>query len=109
MSPEAIFLLAIVLLAVGAGPVYMRMLAHGARPDAWWRGRRDGAFWVGVVLLIAGGIFYLIGGAGAISFAWLLLVSAAFNLSVAAYCQLALRRLASRGDDPDGREEGGVA
>ncbi len=109
MSPVAIFLVAIILLAAGAGPVYMRMLAHGAKPDAWWRGRRDGAFWVGLVLLAAGGVCYAIGGLGMVTLAWLLLMSAAFLLSAAAYCQLALRRLASRGDDPDGREEGGVA
>ena len=106
MSPIAIFLLALVLLAVGAGPFYMRMLAHGAKPDAWWRGRRNGAFWVGLALLVAGGVFYLVGGLGPVAFALLLLVSAAFLLSAAAYCQLALRRLASRGDDARGREAG---
>lgn len=36
---------------------------------------------------------YLIGGVGPITFAWLLLVCAAFNLSIAATCHLALRRL----------------
>ena len=95
MSPVAIFLVAIVLLAAGSGPVYMRMLAHGAKPYAWWRGRRDGAFWVGLVLLVAGGICYLVGGLGLVTFAVLLLVSAAFLLSAAAYSHLALRRLPS--------------
>lgn len=106
MSPVAIFLVAIILLAAGAGPVYMRMLAHGAKPDAWWRGRRDGAFWVGLVLLALGGVFYLIGGLGAVTFAWLLLVSAGFLLSAAAYSHLALRRLASRDDGVEDRRAG---
>ena len=98
MSSVAIFLVALVLLAAGAGPVYMRMLAHGAKPDAWWRGRRDGAFWVGLVLLVAGGVFYLVGGLGPVTLAVLLLVSAAFLLSAAAYSHLALRRLPTRED-----------
>lgn len=98
MSPELLFLLVIVLLALASGPLYMRMLARGAKPDAWWRGRRDGAFIVGLALLIASVVCYLIGTIGAITLAWLLLVSAAFNLSIAAYCHLALRRLASPGD-----------
>ncbi len=106
MSPVAIFLVAIILLAAGAGPVYMRMLAHGAKPSVWWRGRRDGAFWVGLVLLAGGGIFYLIGGLGAVTFAWLLLVSAGFLLSAAVYSHLALRRLASRGDGVEDRRAG---
>jgi hypothetical protein len=102
-----IFLLAIVLMAAVAGPVYMRLLAHGARPDEWWRGRRDGAFWVGLALLLGGAVFYAIGGVGAITFAWLLIVSAAFNLAVAGYCQLALRRLpdAERGPGARARVE----
>ena len=103
MSPVAIFLVAIILLAAGAGPVYMRMLAHGAKPDTWWRGRRDGAFWVGLVLLALGGVFYLIGGLGAVTFAWLLLVSAGFLLSAAAYSHLALRRLPSAADGAEDR------
>ncbi len=94
MDPLLIFLVAIVAVAVASGPLYMRMLARGAKPDPWWRGRRDGAFVVGAVMLIAGIVAYLIGSVGAITFAWLLLVSAAFNLSIAAYCHLALRRLA---------------
>lgn len=98
MSAETIFLLAIIGLALFSGPCYMRMLAHGPKPDVWWRGRRYGAFTVGLVLLIAGSIFYLIGGVGATTFAWLLLVSAAFNLAIAGYCHLALRRLAARDD-----------
>lgn len=93
MSPEVIFLLVIAAMALGSGPLYMRMLARGAKPDIWWRGRRDGGFAFGLLLLIVGLVFFLIGGAGAITFAWLLLVSAGFNLSAAAYCHLALRRL----------------
>lgn len=95
MSPVAIFLLVIVLVAVASGPFYMRLLAHGPKPDVWWRGRRDGAFWFGVVLLVVGGIFALIGG-GATAFAWLLAVSAAFLLSAAGACQVALRRVGRR-------------
>ena len=98
MNSLLLFLLVLVLIALAAGPLYMRMLAHGARPDAWWRGRRDGGLVVGVALLIGGGVVALIGGTGAMGLAWLLLVSAAFNLSIAGYCQRALRRLASRGD-----------
>lgn len=96
MSPEAIFLLVIVLMGVVAGPFYMRMLAHGAKPDPWWRGRRDGAFKVGLALLIVGLAVYAVGTVGAITLAWLLLVLAAFLLSIAATCHLALRRLAGR-------------
>jgi len=96
MSPEAIFLIMIVLMGVVAGPFYMRMLAHGAKPDLWWRGRRDGAFKVGLALLVAGLIVYAIGTVEAITLAWLLLVLAAFLLSIAATCHLALRRLAGR-------------
>ena len=106
MSPVAIFLLAIVLMAAGAGPIYMRMLAHGAKPDAWWRGRRDGAFWVGLALLAAGGVCYLVGGLGPVTFALLLMVSAAFLLSAAAYSHLALRRLPSVDDGAEDRRAG---
>lgn len=98
MSAEQLFLLAIVLLALAAGPFYMRLLARGEKPDAWWRGRRDGGLVVGLALLAGAGVGTLVGTAGAIAFAWLLLVSAAFNLSLAGYCHRALRRLASRGD-----------
>lgn len=96
MDPVLIFLLAIIAVALASGPLYMRMLARGEKPDPWWRGRRDGAFIVGAVLLVAGIVFYAIGGGGAITFAWLLLVSAAFNLAIAGYCHLALRRLPGR-------------
>ncbi len=98
MSPEILFLLVVIVMAIGAGPFYMRMLARGPKPAPWWRGRRDGALIVGVALLIGAAVFSLIGSLGAITFAWLLLVSAAFNLSIAAYCRRALRRLASPGD-----------
>ena len=98
MSPEFLFLLVVILLALAVGPFYMRLLARGPKPAPWWRGRRDGALIVGLALLLGGIVFALIGGVGAITFAWLLLVSAAFNLSVAAYCHVALRRLASSGD-----------
>lgn len=98
MGPELFFLLGTVILALGAGPFYMRMLAHGEKPDAWWRGRRDGAFSVGLLLLVLGGLFALLGGLGALTFAWFLFASALFLLSAAATCHLALRRLASRGD-----------
>lgn len=98
MGPELLFLLGIVILALGAGPFYMRMLAHGQKPDVWWRGRRDGAFSVGLLLLVLGGVFTLLGGIGAVTFAWFLFASALFLLSAAATCHLALRRLATRGD-----------
>ena len=97
MSAEAVFLLVIVLMGIVAGPFYMRMLAHGAKPDPWWRGRRDGAFKVGLALLVAGLIAYAVGTVGAITLAWLLLVLAAFLLSIAATCHLALRRLTGHG------------
>ena len=93
MTPEATFLLVVILMALIAGPFYMRMLAHGAKPDVWWRGRRDGSFLFGLVLFVPGVILYLIGGVGPITLAWLLLVCAAFNLSIAATCHIALRRL----------------
>ena len=99
MSPVAIFLVALVLLAAGAGPVYMRMLAHGAKPDAWWRGRRDGSFLFGLALFVPGVVLSLIGGVGPLTLAWLLLVCAAFNLSIAATCHVALRRLPPRDGD----------
>lgn len=98
MNSVLLFLLVMLLIALAAGPLYMRMLAHGAKPDAWWRGRRDGGLVVGVTLLIGGAVVSLIGGGGALGLAWLLLVSAVFNLSIAGYCHLALRHLASRGD-----------
>lgn len=94
MTPETIFLIAIIAMALISGPFYMRMLAHGAKPDEWWRGRRAGGLVVGIGLLIPGLIAYLIGGIGGITLAWMLLVSAAFNLSIAATCHLVLRRLA---------------
>ena len=93
MTPEATFLLVVILMALIAGPFYMRMLAHGAKPDAWWRGRRDGSFLFGLALLVPGIALYLVGGVGPITLAWLLLVCAAFNLSIAATCHVALRRL----------------
>lgn len=93
MDSLQIFLIVIIAIAIASGPLYMRMLARDQKPDPWWRGRRDGAFIVGVVLLIAGIVFYLLGGVGPITFAWLLLISAAFNLSIAGYCHLALRRV----------------
>ena len=99
MSPELTFLLVIIVLALLSGPFYMRMLAHGAKPDAWWRGRRDGSFLFGLVLLVPGIILYLIGGVGPITLAWVLIVSATFNLSIAATCHLALRRLPPPSDD----------
>jgi hypothetical protein len=93
MTPEATFLLVVILMALISGPFYMRMLAHGAKPDVWWRGRRDGSFLFGLVLFVLGVILYLIGGGGPITLAWLLLVCAAFNLSIAATCHVALRRI----------------
>lgn len=96
MTPEATFLLVVILMALIAGPFYMRMLAHGAKPEVWWRGRRDGSFIFGLLLLAPGVVLYLIGGVGPITLAWLLLVCAAFNLSIAASCHVALRRLPPR-------------
>ncbi len=93
MTPEAIFLLAIIGVALLSGPLYMRMLAHGPKPDEWWRGRRAGGLVVGIGLLIPGLIAYLVGGVGGITLSWMLLTSAAFNLAIAAACHLALRRL----------------
>lgn len=92
MSPEQIFLLAIILMALIAGPLYMRMLAHGDRPAAWWKERRDGGFLVGLVLLVAGGVCNLIGGVALITLAWLLYLLAAFLLAIAVTCFLVLRR-----------------
>ena len=94
MTPETTFLLVLIGMGLLAGPFYMRMLAHGAKPDEWWRGRRAGGLIVGLGLLIPGLIAYLIGGSGGITLAWMLIVSAAFNLSIAATCHLALRRIA---------------
>jgi|tagenome__1003787_1003787.scaffolds.fasta_scaffold17892812_1 hypothetical protein len=93
MAPETIFLLVIVGMALLAGPFYMRMLAHGAKPDEWWRGRRTGGLVAGIGLLLPGLIAYLIGGGGGLALAWMLFVSAAFNLSIAATCHVAMRRL----------------
>lgn len=95
MSPETTFLLALIGMGLLAGPLYMRMLAHGLKPDEWWRGRRAGGLIVGIGLLIPGVIAYLIGGAGGITLGWMLLVSAAFNLAIAATCHLALRKIAT--------------
>ena len=95
MSSEMTFLLVLIGMAIISGPLYMRMLAHGAKPDEWWRGRRMGGLVAGIGLLIPGLIAYLIGGAGGITLGWMLIVSAAFNLAIAATCHLALRRLAS--------------
>ena len=92
MTPETIFLLGIVGMGLLAGPLYMRMLAHGTKPGEWWRGRRTGGLVAGIGLLLVGLIAYLIGGGGGIALAWMLFVSAAFNLSIAATCHLALRR-----------------
>jgi 4-amino-4-deoxy-L-arabinose transferase-like glycosyltransferase len=92
MTPETTFLLVIIGMAIVSGPLYMRMLAHGARPGEWWRGRRAGGLVVGIGLLVPGLIAYLIGGVGGITLAWMLLVSAAFNLSIAATCHIALRK-----------------
>lgn len=99
MSPEQTFLLVVIIMALLSGPFYMRMLSHEAKPDVWWRGRRDGSLIFGLILLIPGIILYLIGGVGPITFAWLLIISAAFNLSIAATCHLALRRLPPPGDE----------
>lgn len=93
MSPVTTFLLVVIAMALLSGPLYMRMLAHGAKPDVWWRGRRDGSFLFGLVLLVPGLILSLIGGVGPLTLGWLLLVCAAFNLSIAATCHVALRRL----------------
>lgn len=95
MSPETTFLLVLIGMALISGPFYMRMLAHGAKPDEWWRGRRMGGMVAGIGLLIVGAIAYLIGGAGGITLGWMLIVSAAFNLSIAATCHLALRKIAN--------------
>jgi MFS family permease len=95
MSPEMTFLLVLIGLGIISGPLYMRMLAHGPKPDEWWRGRRAGGLIVGIGLLITGAIAYLIGGAGGITLGWMLIVSAAFNLAIAATCHLALRKLAT--------------
>ena len=96
MTPETTFLLVIIGMAIVAGPLYMRMLAHGARPGEWWRGRRAGGLVVGIGLLVPGLIAYLIGGVGGITLAWMLLVSAAFNLSIAVTCHFALRKSEER-------------
>jgi hypothetical protein len=64
MTPETTFLLVLIGMGLLAGPFYMRMLAHGAKPDEWWRGRRAGGLIVGLGLLIPGLIAYLIGGVG---------------------------------------------
>lgn len=93
MTPETKFLIAIVVIAVISGPLYMRMLAHGAKPAEWWRGRRMGGLVAGIGLLIPGLIAYLIGGMTGMTLGWMLLVSAAFNLAIAATCHLVLRRL----------------
>ena len=93
MTPLATFLLVVLGMALLSGPFYMRMLARGAKPEVWWRGRRDGSILFGLVLFIPGVICFLIGGVGLITLAWLLLVCAAFNLSIAASCHVALRRL----------------
>ena len=95
MSPETTFLLVLIGLGLISGPLYMRMLAQGPKPDEWWRGRRAGGLIVGIGLLIPGAIAYLIGGAGGITLGWMLIVSAAFNLAIAATCHLALRKLAN--------------
>ncbi|MGN6566147.1 MAG: hypothetical protein ACTHMU_26125 [Thermomicrobiales bacterium] len=102
MSPETIFVLVIIAMGLGAGPLYMRMLAHGPKPDVWWRGRRDGGLIFGILLLVIGVVCFLIGGVGATTLAWLLLVSAAFNLSAAGYSHLALRRLPPGDDRAEG-------
>ena len=101
MTPETIFLLVIIGMGLLAGPLYMRMLAHGAKPDEWWRGRRTGGLVAGIGLLIAGLIARVIGGAGGLALAWMLFVSAAFNLSIAATCHLAMRRI----EKPEARSE----
>lgn len=93
MTPLATFLLVVLGLALLSGPCYMRMLARGAKPEVWWRGRRDGSFLFGLILFVPGVVCYLIGGVGLISLAWLLLICAAFNLSIAASCHVALHRL----------------
>jgi hypothetical protein len=92
MTSVTTFLLVVIGMALLSGPFYMRMLAHGPKPDIWWRGRRDGSFLFGLLLAVPGLILYLIGGIGPIT-AWMLLVCAAFNLSIAATCHVALRRL----------------
>ena len=51
------------------------------------------SFLFGLVLAVPGLILYLIGGVGPLTLAWLLLVCAAFNVSIAATCHVALRRL----------------
>jgi hypothetical protein len=93
MTSVTTFLLVVIGMALLSGPFYMRMLAHGPKPDIWWRGRRDGSFLFGLLLAVPGLILYLIGGIGPITLAWMLLVCAAFNLSIAATCHVALRRL----------------
>lgn len=98
MGAEAIFVAAILVMALVAGPLYMRMLAHGEKPDVWWRGRRNGSFTVGVALLVASAIAYTVGGIGAVTFAVLLAVSGLFLLSAGAACHVALRRLPARGE-----------
>lgn len=102
MSPETTFLLVLIGMALLAGPFYMRMLAHGAKPEEWWRGRRAGGLIVGIGLLLPGAIAYLIGGAGGITLGWMLIVSAAFNLSIAATCHLALRKIVTAERPADG-------
>ncbi len=104
MSPETTFLVAIIAVAIIAGPLYMRMLAHGPKPDEWWRGRRAGGLVAGIGLLIPGLIAYLIGGTTGITLGWMLLISAAFNLSIAATCHLALRKINSAPQQTSGND-----
>lgn len=98
MGATAIFVAAILLMALVAGPLYMKMLAHGDKPDAWWRGRRDGSIKVGLVLLVLGAVTYAYGSISAITFAVLLAVSAIFLISAGAACHVALRRVSTNGE-----------
>lgn len=98
MGAALLFVAAILAMAVVAGPLYMRMLAHGEKPDAWWRGRRDGSVKVGAALLVAGVVAYVYGSAGAVTIAVLLAVSAVFLFSAAVACHVALRKVTARSE-----------